>query len=208
VIRRGRPWLAGFDRADRQLFDGISREDDPVLDCVMPALSRAADHGVLWFGIAGLLAASGRPALRRAAVRGGMSLAVASATTNGIAKLLVRRSRPSLDGVPLARRVRRLPVTTSLPSGHAASAAAFSVGAARAAPQVAVPLGVLAAMVGFSRVWTGAHYPGDVLIGAVLGAAVALVLPRRAAAGLRGGAPVRPPGDRATNVMPVDIVTD
>lgn len=106
-----------------------------------------------------------------------MSLAVASTTANGIAKLAIGRPRPSLEHVPVARRVRRLPATTSFPSGHAASAAAFLVGAAREAPATAVPLGLLAAGVGLSRVWTGAHYPADVLTGGLLGAAVAWALP-------------------------------
>jgi membrane-associated phospholipid phosphatase len=112
-------------------------------------------------------------------VRGTGSLAVASATANGIAKLLVNRVRPALDGVPPERLVRRLPVTSAFPSGHAASAAAFTVGAVREAPELAFPLGLLAAGVAFSRVWTGAHYPGDVAAGAALGAAVARALPAR-----------------------------
>ncbi len=143
----------------------------------MPALSRAADHGLLWLCVAASMAVSGRPELRRAAVRATVSLGVASATVNGIAKIAIRRTRPPLEGIPAIRRVRRLPVTTSFPSGHASSAAAFAVGAAREAPGVTAPLGLLAAGVVFSRVWTGAHYPADVLVGAAIGAAVGRALP-------------------------------
>jgi len=169
-------------RADRELFAWVARQHDPVLDRLMPALSRAADHGVLWLSVAGLLTASGRPSWRWAAVRGIVSVGVASATANGIAKLYFRRRRPPIDGVPQARRVRRAPVTTSFPSGHAASAAAFAFGAAREAPGLSGPLGVLAAGVGFSRVWTGAHYPSDVVTGAMLGGVIALAMPSSAAA--------------------------
>jgi membrane-associated phospholipid phosphatase len=164
-------------RLDRELFQWLSRRHDPLLDAVLPRLSLAADHGILWMAAAGLLVASGRPAWRRAGIRGITSLAVASATTNGIVKLSFRRRRPQIDGVPLARRVRRTPVTTSFPSGHAASAAAFTIGAAREVPGLAAPLGVLAAGVAFSRVWTGAHYPSDVLAGAALGGFMGLLLP-------------------------------
>jgi membrane-associated phospholipid phosphatase len=165
-----------FERVDRALFDALAREHDPVLDRVMPGLSKAADYGVLWICIAITLAGSGRPHLRQAALRGIVSLAIASATANGIAKLSFQRRRPSLDGVPVVRRVRRKPVTTSFPSGHAASAAAFTFGAGRVAPELRVPLGMLAAGVCFSRVWTGAHYPADVAVGAGLGTAVAYAL--------------------------------
>lgn len=127
---------------------------------------------------AGALAATRQPTWRSAAVRGTASLLVASAVANVAAKLSVRRRRPPLDGLLLARRVRRRPLTTSFPSGHTASAAAFAVAAAREAPEVALPLGLPAGGVGLSRVWTGAHYPGDVLVGAGLGAAVAVALPR------------------------------
>jgi undecaprenyl-diphosphatase len=176
-VNEHRP-LAAFARVDREMFGWMARRRSPLLDRTMPALSRAADNGLLWFGVAALLAGSGEQRWRRAAVRGIASLSVASASANLVAKLSIRRRRPPLDGILAARRVRRLPVTTSFPSGHASSAAAFAVGAAREAPEVAVPLGLLAAGVGLSRVWTGAHYPGDVAMGAGLGAAIALALPR------------------------------
>jgi undecaprenyl-diphosphatase len=40
-------------------------------------------------------------------------------------------------------------------------------------PLAAVPLHLLAAAVGYSRVHTGVHFPGDVVAGAVLGATIA-----------------------------------
>jgi len=73
----------------------------------------------------------------------------------------------------LARLAHRIPTSNSFPSGHAASAAAFATAASRTAPVLAVPLGGLAALVGFSRVHTGVHYPGDVVLGALLGSSCA-----------------------------------
>ena len=169
-------WLAALRRADRVLFERLAKAHNPVLDRVMPALSQAADFSLLWLVTAGLMAVSGRPGWRRAAGRGLAATAVASLTTNGVAKLAFYRRRPPLDGVPLVRRVRRVPVTTSFPSGHTASAAAFATTVALEAPELGPPVAVLAAGVGLSRVWTGAHYPGDVLAGAGIGVTVALVL--------------------------------
>jgi membrane-associated phospholipid phosphatase len=178
---RGRPeglagLLAALRRADRSLFHQLAEAHNPVLDRVMPALSQAADFSLLWLATAGLMALSGRPGWRRAAGRALAATAVGSLTTNGVAKLTFDRRRPPLDRVPLARRVRRVPVTTSFPSGHTASAAAFATTVALEAPELAPPVAVLAAGVGFSRVWTGAHYPGDVLAGAGIGVTVALCL--------------------------------
>jgi len=172
-------WVERVERADVALFGWTTRQHGPVLDRVLPALSHAANFSLLWLGIAAVLGLSGRPRWRRAAGRGVVAIALASSTANGAAKLSVRRRRPPLDTVPRARRVRRIPVTTSFPSGHSASAAAFATAVALEAPELAAPVGVLAAGVAVSRVWTGAHYPGAAGAGALLGVAAAVVTRRR-----------------------------
>ncbi|GAA2702845.1 phosphatase PAP2 family protein [Micromonospora olivasterospora] len=60
----------------------------------------------------------------------------------------------------------------SLPSDHAtaAFAVAFAVGALLSR-RWGVALSVLATIIGFARVWTGVHYPGDILAGALIAAA-------------------------------------
>lgn len=166
-----------------------------MLDVVLPRLSRAANHSVLWMGVAALLAATGGRFGRRAAVRGLGVLGVTSATVNLPAKLLARRTRPVIDIVPEVRRLARLPTSTSFPSGHAASAAAFATGAALERGRLAVPLGTLAAGVALSRVHTGVHYPGDVLAGAAVGAGIAW--------GSRRLWPVTPPADKQQVSPPV-----
>jgi len=182
--------LARIAAADRATMARIAATESPALDRVMPALSQAANHSVLWIGVAAVLAATGRPRARRAALRGLASVVLASAASNVIGKGLAGRARPSAP-VPPARRLAHSVRTTSFPSGHAASAAAFATGAALELPVLAVPVGALAAAVGASRVVTGVHFPSDVLAGFAVGvAAGALTLrcrPRR-----RG--PSRSPG--------------
>jgi membrane-associated phospholipid phosphatase len=162
--------------ADLALFRRLAAAHNPVLDRAMPALSWAADYSGLWLATAGLLAASGRPAWRRAAARAVVSTVLASGAANGLGKLTVGRRRPPLEDVPLSRRLRHAPVTTSFPSGHSASAAAFATAIAVEAPELSPPVALLAAGVASSRVWTGAHYPGDVVVGGALGVAVTLSL--------------------------------
>ncbi|QLQ34941.1 phosphatase PAP2 family protein [Micromonospora robiginosa] len=59
----------------------------------------------------------------------------------------------------------------SLPSDHATAAftLAFAVGAFLSR-RWGVALAALAAVIGFARVWTGVHYPGDIAAGALLAA--------------------------------------
>jgi membrane-associated phospholipid phosphatase len=158
---------------DQRLLDRLGTVESGLLDHALPRLGRAAKHGRLWFGVAGALVLTGRRDARRAATRGLVSLGVASGIANIVAKQAVRRVRPTVDLVPPVRWLRRAPVTTSFPSGHSASAAAFATGAAAEMPVLAVPLGGLAAAVAISRVVTGAHYPSDVVTGVLLGAGVA-----------------------------------
>lgn len=168
---------------DRRTFDLIARREWPGAQRVLPRLTRSANHGLLWFGLAaGAAALGGRPA-RRAALRGVASLAVASATVNTLGKRSVRRKRPLLDAVPVIRQLTRQPFTSSFPSGHAASAVAFATGVAFENKWWGLALAPLAASVAFSRVYTGVHYPGDVVAGAALGAGAAFAV--------RGFAPTR-----------------
>jgi len=159
--------------AERGMLRGLGSVESSVLDVVLPRLGRAADHGVLWIGVAGGLALSGRSG-RRAAARGLLALSVASAATNVLKRASGRR-RPPAGLVPAAREPRRTPFTTSFPSGHAASAAAFSTAVVLELPWTCVPLVPLAAAVAASRVVIGVHYPSDVVAGAALGTAAAAV---------------------------------
>ncbi|MFD3542065.1 bifunctional phosphatase PAP2/diacylglycerol kinase family protein [Streptomyces sp. NPDC058662] len=190
-------WQGAVARWDRQVFDAVALRHWPGADRVLPRLGRAANHGVLWGGAAAAIAAFGSVRARKAAVRGVASLALASATINTVGKWSVRRPRPLLHGVPVVRQLRTQPQTTSFPSGHAASAFAFTAGLALESPGWGAAVAPVAASVAFSRVYTGVHYPSDVLAGAALGVAAGFVV-RRLARDVQQARIV--PGDEKTAV--------
>ncbi|MFI1646190.1 bifunctional phosphatase PAP2/diacylglycerol kinase family protein [Streptomyces avidinii] len=173
-------WSGTLALWDRRLFEAVAQRHWPGADRVLPRLGRAANHGVLWGGAAAAIAVLGSNGARRAAVRGVASLALASATINTVGKWSVRRPRPLLEGVPLIRQLATQPQTTSFPSGHSASAFAFATGVALASPGWGAALAPVAASVAFSRVYTGVHYPSDVLAGASLGVLAGFVVRRLA----------------------------
>ncbi len=147
---------------------------EPV-DVALRLLTRSADHGRLWMGIAVAGALAGA-ATRRAGMRGLGSLAMASFVSNSLVKPLVGRRRPDLERTRLARRIGERPWTSSFPSGHSASAAAFATGAAFELPAAGLTLAPIAAAVAYSRVHVGVHYKSDVLVGAGVGVASAFLV--------------------------------
>ncbi|WP_107485371.1 bifunctional phosphatase PAP2/diacylglycerol kinase family protein [Actinacidiphila rubida] len=172
------PWRAAgaWRQWDRAVFAGVAGRHWPGAEPVLPKLSHAANHGRLWLAAAGVMAVAGGREGRRAAARGLGSMALASLTVNTVGKGTVGRTRPLLDAVPVIRRLHRQPVTSSFPSGHAASAAAFAAGVAAESGTWGTVVAPVAASVAFSRVYTGVHYPSDVLVGCALGIGAALAL--------------------------------
>jgi membrane-associated phospholipid phosphatase len=160
-------------RLDRAAYRAVAELSTPLLDRPLRWVSDFADFSKPWFLAAGVLAAFGGARGRRAAVTGLAAIGLNSLLVNQSMKRAGARHRPNRTqlGVPENRWVR-MPLSTSFPSGHSASAAAFAVSVGRLLPGLRLPLRVAAGIVAFSRIYTGVHYPGDVVMGAALGTVV------------------------------------
>jgi membrane-associated phospholipid phosphatase len=141
-------------------------------------------HGSTWFGrlgdiaqqppvclgLAALLAVGGGPRGRRAACRGGACYAASAVVANLLIKPFVRRSRP-----PRAGRGRPGPITSSFPSGHAATDLALILAASQEIPALFLVLAPATTAAHWSLVRSRGHYPSDVLVGGLVGVAVVLL---------------------------------
>jgi membrane-associated phospholipid phosphatase len=174
-VRSGRAGSAAAEvrRLDLALYKAVADTRTPALDAPLARLSQAANYSRISIGLAFALALAGGPNGTRAAVRGMASVGVTSAVVNLAFKPLMRRRRPDRKGLFTGGRPRvRMPTTRSFPSGHTAAAFAFATGAGRGLAWAGPPLYALAALVGYSRVHTGVHYPLDVVAGALAGVAM------------------------------------
>ncbi|HEY6772233.1 MAG TPA: phosphatase PAP2 family protein [Solirubrobacterales bacterium] len=170
--RQGRA-LAEIRSLDLALYRAVGDTRTPALDVALARLSQASNYSRLSIGFSLALLLGGGPKGTHAALRGMASVGVTAGVVNLVFKPLTRRQRPDRKGLFTVGRSRiKMPTTRSFPSGHTAAAFAFATGAGRELPWTGPPLYVLAALVGYSRVHTGVHYPLDVIAGAAAGVAL------------------------------------
>ncbi len=97
---------------------------------------------------------------------------VATLTVEGPVKMFFRRRRPYID-IVRAVVVGKKPGNWSFPSGHSAAAFAGARMLERRLPRWRAVWYIMAGLVGFSRIYLGAHYPGDVISGSASGIVLA-----------------------------------
>ncbi len=159
-------WLV---RIDGNIFVFLnSGLANPVFDFIMPiATNNWFLRGILAAIILSLLTFGGKRG-RLAAVLCVLAVALADQLSAQVLKPIVDRIRPchTLDTVHLLVKCSE---GLSFPSSHAANSAAVAVFLSSVYPRMAWYLSAFAALVGYSRIAVGVHYPLDVLVGAMVG---------------------------------------
>jgi len=169
ILHQMKPYHA----VDARLYLAINHlPHTPVANTFMYFVTTIMNGGFGW--ILGLLLATliDRKRNRQALLQVIPPLWIATMTVEYPIKYYFRRRRPFVDVVQ-AIAVGKKPGTYSFPSGHSAAAFAGAWLLWRHYPRLAPLWYALAGVVGFSRIYLGAHYPGDVLSGALSGTAIA-----------------------------------
>ena len=143
-----------------------SRGHPPAVERAVVRFSRLGEHGSLWLALAatGALVDGSR---RESWARAGAAVAGAY-VANQATKLIVRRRRPELPGLPAVVSTHS---RLSYPSAH--STTSFAGARSMSALVPGAPLYALATAMALSRPYLGVHYPSDSLAGVALGLAVA-----------------------------------
>jgi membrane-associated phospholipid phosphatase len=191
VLREWSPRLAGMLAAtiaiglalpalqplDNGLFHAINGLGDGP-EWLYQALDPHARNYILLFGVAVLGSAA---VLRRPRYVIGAAIAVVLAgylagAALELVKLFIERARPEevLGAEVQLSHARSWSHIASFPSGHMIVTVALATVAAAMAPKLRRPLIAYVVAVGFTRVLFGAHFPLDVVVGAVLGYEVGL----------------------------------
>jgi undecaprenyl-diphosphatase len=163
---------------DLTLFHLVNRNHGPLVDAVARALGGRLVPSMLM----GTLALAAAVLQRRAALWSVCAVLLAAGATDAagarVLKPAIARIRPCYALTP--GEVRQLLSVSdsagSLPSLHSANSFAEAAVIGVFAPALAGPALLLAAVIGWSRVVVGVHWPSDVWAGGVLGAGLGLLI--------------------------------
>ena len=160
------------------ILDSLQKIHTPMLDTIMTSVTKLGNSGIIWIltGIVLLCI----PKYRKGGVLVMLALILNLILGNLILKNLIVRERPCWikDGIELLIAVPR---DYSFPSGHTMSGFAAATAIWFTEKRLGIAAFLLAALIGFSRLYLYVHFPTDVLAGAVLGILVGI-----AAKGLLG----------------------
>jgi membrane-associated phospholipid phosphatase len=168
-IKRMKP----YDALDAQIYLGVNHlPHNRYLNSFFYFFTVIFKGGLAWYGVLGVLLLlhpkRAWPVARKIAV----PLALSSAIVEFPVKTFFRRKRPFITLIK-ATVIGKKPGSYSFPSGHSAAAFGGAYLFSRQFPRLRWLFYLIAALVAFSRIYLGDHYPGDVLTGTLSGISLA-----------------------------------
>ncbi|SHM26239.1 undecaprenyl-diphosphatase [Caldanaerovirga acetigignens] len=166
--------IEGFHQKDKNLFMYLNqRIKCRPLDAIMPRITHlgGATFSVL---LCAFLYIFGKEEARIAASEAFFALTGSQGIVQ-IFKKSIYRKRPYMVLPNVNTFWRKLLKDHSFPSGHTVAGFCLAVVFSLYFPAYRYAIYSLATLVGFSRIYTGMHYPSDVLSGAFLGTTFALL---------------------------------
>jgi membrane-associated phospholipid phosphatase len=143
----------------------------PIVEDAAIALGKAGNNALVWFLLGAALAILDNSRWKQwllCALLGPIAIGL-----NYAIKLIVRRPRPVLEGLP---PLGGAPSSLSFPSAHATSSFAVATAMVRVDPAMSAAF-IVAFALSLGRPYLGMHYPSDVLAGALLGLVLGLIVP-------------------------------
>ncbi len=146
---------------------------NPILTPVFKFITTLGNSGIFWIILTAVFLVTKK--YRKAGVAGAIALILSLIVVNLILKNAIARIRPYeiWDNLEI---LIALPTDYSFPSGHTSSSFAAACGMYPFIPRkLGIGLIILAALIGFSRIYFAVHYPSDVVAGFVIGAILGVI---------------------------------
>lgn len=177
-------WYMAWEKTLLLFIQNVVRR--PWLTPIMKGITMLGDKGIFWILLTLVLLAI--PKTRKAGWYSLIALVGSVICNNLLLKNLLGRTRP-YEVITELKLLVKAADDFSFPSGHSGASFASAVALCHALPRkYSVPLVVLAALIAFSRLYVGIHYPTDVLFGIADGIVLGLL--------------ARPVGDRLWEKLP------
>lgn len=170
VLKRLKP----LDALDAELFLAINHlPHTRLLNGIFYTLTLIYQAVTVWYAEMGIEIMRNRGSARKILREAVAPLLITSTLVELVIKPYFKRRRPFIKIIQ-AIVIGKKPGSWSFPSGHAAGAFAGAWLLNRFSPRWSIIRYIIAGWVGFSRIYLGDHYPGDVASGSLSGLVFAM----------------------------------
>ncbi len=151
---------------EQDLLHWIQGIRNPMLDSIVPKITSLANYGRFWVAVVFLLLII--PKHRKLGLQCTIAIAISVILCNIIIKPLAMRARPCWLEPDLLQLIKS-PKDYSIPSGHTNISFVVAASVFSRNKKLGIPLLVIAALIGFSRMYVFVHWPTDILCGMLTG---------------------------------------